>query len=113
VNGGRTETIKFSGKGLPLLRNNNEPLSKRNPKVYPDSVPSRQIFEVSNQTAVLSRDRLNFGHVPLGALLRQLVVVRNITDNTDVVFKWRVPSFWGAGGEFFLLGAIESCLLKI
>jgi hypothetical protein len=101
VNGGRSEMIKFSGKGLPLLRNktDQEPHSKQNPKFYPDAVPSRQVFEVTRQTAILSRDRVNFGHVPLGALLRQLVVVRNITDNTDVVFKWRIPSFWGSGGK--------------
>ncbi len=38
------------------------------------------------------------GHVPLGAILRQVVVVQNIMEDSDMVFKWRIPNYWGSDG---------------
>ena len=43
------------------------------------------------------------GHAPLGAILRQVVVVQNVLEDSDIVFKWRIPSFWGSDGMIYFM----------
>ena len=100
VKDGKTTLVTFNGSGYetPL-----RPVSKADPKSFPDSIPVRQIIQSCFQQATLSFDRINFGHAPLGSILRRIVVIQNIDENSDIIFKWRIPSFWGSDGKLFFI----------
>lgn len=73
---------------------------KLDPKVYPDSIPVFPMLQIAQQNVILSRERLNYGHCPLGATLRQIVVVQNQSSSSVMTFKWKIPAFWGENGIF-------------
>ncbi|KAJ3413734.1 hypothetical protein HDV05_007637 [Chytridiales sp. JEL 0842] len=91
IDGGQTQIITFSGKGMnpPVPYNSTELLSAKN---LVDSIPAVQKLNMPRQIAELSVERLNFGHVPIGVLLRQVLVVKNISTNFDLSFRWIIPA---------------------
>lgn len=52
-----------------------------------DDVPCAQVMQLPQQLVYLSRDRINFGEVPVGCLLRGIVIVHN-TSKRSVSFRW-------------------------
>jgi cilia- and flagella-associated protein 65 len=57
-----------------------------------DLIPNVQKLSMPNQLASLSIERINFGHVPLGVTLRQIVVIQNISTEAEISFNWTFPS---------------------
>ncbi len=45
-----------------------------------------------HKVSSISKDRLKFGHVPLGVILRDLVAVQNTTQDRRVSFSWDFTS---------------------
>eukprot|EP00842_Homolaphlyctis_polyrhiza_P005315 jgi/Hompol1/5785/HPOL_004691-RA len=70
---------------------------KLDPKVYKDCIPVTQRTDMPDQIAMLSLETINFGHLPLNTIARQVVAIRNISETVEISFKWIVPSFWPAG----------------
>jgi hypothetical protein len=96
VKNGPQSIISLSGTGYSEDSEN----SKKDPKIYPDSIPVRTMLQIAHQNVILSSERLSFGHSPLGATLRQLVGVQNLSPNSDITYKWKIPAFWEENGNF-------------
>ncbi|KAJ3177806.1 hypothetical protein HK101_010188 [Irineochytrium annulatum] len=92
---GKTHMIAFAGEGIRA------PAGKILPSSLFDTIPAVQKLSMPRQIARLSLERLNFGHVPFGAELRQIVMVRNVTSETKLSFRWILPSN---------LGSVRDCL---
>lgn len=93
------QIITFSGKGYHDL----DVDELLNPKSLDDTIPPVQKLIRPSQVASLSIERINFGHVPMGASLRQLVSVKNISNKVDITFKWCLPeSSWGKGASSYI-----------
>ena len=50
----------------------------------------KQSFIVPGQLGVLSADTIHFGCVPLYSVVRNLLVLRNLSDTRPIYFKWAV-----------------------
>ncbi|KAJ3162411.1 hypothetical protein HDU86_004891 [Geranomyces michiganensis] len=87
VTGGQTHVVKFKGAGIENLSQNKELALN----TYEDPIPAVQELIIPQQLARLSKERVNFGHVPLRVTVREIVVVTNINDESDVSFKWLIP----------------------
>ncbi|KAJ3173570.1 hypothetical protein HDU88_002656 [Geranomyces variabilis] len=87
VTDGQTHVIKFKGTGIENTTQSNE----LEPNDYEDPIPAVQELIIPQQLATLSKERVNFGHVPLRVTVREIVVVTNINDESDVSFKWLIP----------------------
>ncbi|KAI9333355.1 hypothetical protein DFJ73DRAFT_963215 [Zopfochytrium polystomum] len=88
VDDGQVHIISFSGKGYQV----EDEAGPLDPHSLPDTIPSVQTLSSLPQIASLSLERINFGHVPIGATLRQLVSVRNTSTDTDISFSWKFPA---------------------
>lgn len=98
IKNGPSNVVSISALGYSEsleLRN-----QKKNPKLYPDSIPVHPMLEIARESVILSLERLNFGHSPVGATLRQIVVVQNLSNSAEMTFKWKIPEFWDANGTF-------------
>ena len=51
VKDGKSDVIKISGQGI---ENCTQELAKRDPKLYTDTIPIRQVFDILNEDATLS-----------------------------------------------------------
>ena len=60
---------------------------KIDPKTLFDDVPFAQIIDIPKQLAWLSKDRSQFGDIPVGVLLRDILTIRN-TSERSVSFRW-------------------------
>ncbi|ORY53838.1 hypothetical protein BCR33DRAFT_674998 [Rhizoclosmatium globosum] len=112
---GQTTIITFVGEGKE------EPIdgSKTSPK-FDDHIPQVQILPMDKQIAVISKEHINLGNIPIGNQLRELLVIRNISETDDLSFNWVFPvEMWGtspsvkvipASGE---LGPGESVVCKV
>ena len=101
IKNGQTRVISFSASGYS--DDFEVAKQKKDPKIYPDSVPILPMLDFVHETAVLSLERLNFGHSPLGASLRRLVVVQNTSNDSEIVFRWKIPEFWESKGMVLIL----------
>ncbi|KAI9203276.1 uncharacterized protein BJ171DRAFT_600142 [Polychytrium aggregatum] len=85
---GKTTMITFRGFGEQHLQRGTADTDKEDPKHYVDRIPSVQELAIPEQIAVLSLERINFGYVPLGSVLRQIIVIKNTTMDSELSFKW-------------------------
>ncbi|KAI8822927.1 uncharacterized protein EV422DRAFT_585444 [Fimicolochytrium jonesii] len=90
VTDGQTQIITFRGRGVdfPTVE---DPEDRTDPQEYGDIIPPIQLLEMPEQLAKLSKERINFGHMPTGATVRNIVVVTNLHESSEVSFKWIVP----------------------
>ncbi|KAJ3221474.1 hypothetical protein HK099_003484 [Clydaea vesicula] len=85
---GKTRIITFSGEGIRETIKSN---TKLDAKILPHPVPPIQLIKSETDVAELSLERINFGHIPLGATVRQIVIVKNVS-NDLLSFQWSLPS---------------------
>ncbi|KAJ3035518.1 hypothetical protein HDV00_003672 [Rhizophlyctis rosea] len=90
---GKTRMVTFRGSGVQESVDVS-PDALLDPCDLEDTIPSVQVIAMPRQIAWLSMERINFGHVPWRCSLRQLVVVRNVTKDSDLSFTWVVPEYW-------------------
>jgi hypothetical protein len=57
-------------------------------EVTPDDVPASGVITTLINISRMSKDRLKFGHIPVGSILRDLVTVQNTTKDKLVAFSW-------------------------
>ncbi|KAJ1562128.1 hypothetical protein HK405_015525, partial [Cladochytrium tenue] len=84
---GQVHIVTFCGAGT-----RDSDVTLADPKSLYDTIPPVQTLKSFPQAASLSLERINFGHVPLGATLRQLVVVTNLLSDSDISFSWSPPA---------------------
>ncbi|KAH6577222.1 hypothetical protein BASA60_004157 [Batrachochytrium salamandrivorans] len=95
VSSSKTHMITIKGIGERQLT---LPKTKLfDPKIYPDRISGLRPVESSNDIGSLSLENISFGHVPLGATMRQVVAIRNSHERADISFKWKIPEFWPTG----------------
>ncbi|KAJ3087435.1 hypothetical protein HK102_011114 [Quaeritorhiza haematococci] len=124
--GGKTTIITFRGEGIPDMKGSvNGDSGKQASGTMTLSpfykIPPVQVIYPSGQLACLSLERVDFGHIPLDAVLRQVVCVRNMTANDEISFDWVIPDVWDSASKNRLtitprnglLGPGESRLVKI
>ncbi|KAJ3020998.1 hypothetical protein HKX48_009403 [Thoreauomyces humboldtii] len=87
VTDGPTQIITFRGEGVENIMHTQPSQSNS----YRDPIPAVQELVIPEQIATLSKERINFGHVPLGVTVRDLIVVTNTNSDSDVSFKWLIP----------------------
>ncbi|KAJ3334134.1 hypothetical protein HDU76_008596 [Blyttiomyces sp. JEL0837] len=80
----QTHILTLSGKGIELLG----PTSSIEVE---DKIPLVQYLNMPKQVAILSLEHINFGNVPMGSLLRQILVVRNTLVDQTIYFRWILP----------------------
>ncbi|KAJ3219527.1 hypothetical protein HDU67_000472 [Dinochytrium kinnereticum] len=83
---GKTHIVTFSGEGLEYQQINADPKSLK------DTIPKVQKLSVLRQIASLSLERANFGFVPAGSQSRQITVLRNMSTEMDLSFRWIIPT---------------------
>lgn len=74
-------------KVMPLVE-------KEDYRVYHDTISIKQDACPPNVLASISLERVNFGNMPVNAILRQVVVVQNNDQDQRLSFKWIVPDYW-------------------
>ncbi|KAI8912237.1 hypothetical protein DFJ77DRAFT_542027 [Powellomyces hirtus] len=87
VTDGQTHIITFRGSGIEDLMQGDSIV----PNTHEDPIPAVQELIIPQQMATLSKERINFGHVPLRVTVREIVVVTNVNNESDVSFKWLIP----------------------
>ncbi|KAI8923507.1 hypothetical protein BC831DRAFT_417141 [Entophlyctis helioformis] len=93
---GRTRIVTIKGQGLQSL-DSHPGVRHELPRTMPLTIPASDNIDASDQISALSLETISFGNVPLGAVVRQVVVITNTSKSVDASFKWTVPSFWPAG----------------
>ncbi|KAI9102498.1 hypothetical protein DFS34DRAFT_577433 [Phlyctochytrium arcticum] len=83
---GQSRMVTFRGKGIQ------EYDALLDSRSYVDRIPSVQHITMPRQMAQISKERINFGHVPLQATVREVAVVQNTHPTNDVSFNWIIPS---------------------
>ncbi|TPX66179.1 hypothetical protein SpCBS45565_g04639 [Spizellomyces sp. 'palustris'] len=91
VTDGKSRIITFRGQGVQEMVDP-EVDERQDSKEYSDPIPSVQELDMPRQMARLSRERINFGHIPLNATVRELVIISNTEKEADVSFNWIIPS---------------------
>ncbi|KXS11891.1 hypothetical protein M427DRAFT_126202, partial [Gonapodya prolifera JEL478] len=61
--------------------------------LHDDKIPVAQELILQSQCAKLSKERLDFGHVLVGGLLRDIVCVQNIAESNGIFFRWHTSDF--------------------
>ncbi|TPX42831.1 hypothetical protein SeLEV6574_g05387 [Synchytrium endobioticum] len=92
---GSTRVVTVSGHGIAQYSQGDN--FKRHKRTdHGDPIPSTRSIELQHQLAAISVDRLNFGHVPLGAILKQIVVIQSQpSQRMSLRFNWEIPSCSG------------------
>ncbi|ORX51756.1 hypothetical protein BCR36DRAFT_287578 [Piromyces finnis] len=90
IKDGQTKVITFTGKGvrytMPYANDVDlqDPLKDENN----DNISQKQLLKIPNQIVVLSDERIHFGHVPTGSILRRVITIQNISATEKVSFSW-------------------------
>ncbi len=94
VDEGRTRMITLRGRGIRA----NSAVEKKvvsDPRILQHAIPQIPTLPPLLKTfASLSLERVDFGHVPIRAVLRQIVVVTNTTEKDNITALWKIPSVW-------------------
>jgi hypothetical protein len=94
VNNGKRRMITIRGRGI----NASPDLDKNkfeDPRVLQESIPlTPTLPPLVHPVASISLERIDFGHVPVQTIMRQVVTVTNITSNQHISVEWKVPSVW-------------------
>ncbi|KAJ3110075.1 hypothetical protein HK100_003162 [Physocladia obscura] len=99
---GQIAIITFVGQGLEEPEHN----SQQTPKLI-DKIPTVQKLCIQNQIGMLSEEHINFGNVPIGAQLKKIIFIRNISQNSELSFWWKFPR--AAWGENPCIKVIPEC----
>ncbi|KAJ3320632.1 hypothetical protein HDV06_005150 [Boothiomyces sp. JEL0866] len=107
VDNGKTRMISFRGSGIQQnLPNKDGPLL--NPKDIKELIPiMSSLPPLLSPLAVISLERIDFCHVPIKSVLRQVLVVTNVTEDTDISITWVIPSVWPKDCKFELTAAVQ------
>ncbi|KAI8813741.1 hypothetical protein BJ742DRAFT_377453 [Cladochytrium replicatum] len=89
VSDGKTKIITFRGAGVQKFGSDIHPYG-----LLEDPIPSSQVIRMPRQVGYLSKERLNFGHIPVCALTRQILVLCNESDDVSLSFKWILDNSW-------------------
>ncbi|TPX30807.1 hypothetical protein SmJEL517_g05717 [Synchytrium microbalum] len=95
IDDGATRMVTFQGRGIAQYTQS-EDFKRVSRTEHGDKIPTTRSIEFENQLAVLSVDRVNFGHAPLGALLRQVAVIQSQPgQRLPLRFLWQIPPMSG------------------
>ncbi|KAJ3341397.1 hypothetical protein HDU91_000717, partial [Kappamyces sp. JEL0680] len=96
VDQGKTRMITLRGRGI----REEAPLPGTpfmDPRILKQAIPLIPTLPpLLNTGATLSLERVDFGHVPIRSVLRQIIVVSNTTESDDITARWKIPSVWPA-----------------
>jgi cilia- and flagella-associated protein 65 len=94
VDSGKKRMITIRGRGIPNTIDWEEK-NLMDPRVIGESIPNVPTLPpLENPIASISLERIDFGHIPVQSLMRQVITVTNVTQDKEVSVNWAIPSVW-------------------
>ncbi|KAJ2994628.1 hypothetical protein HDV02_001454 [Globomyces sp. JEL0801] len=90
VDSGKTKMITLRGCGQH--QNLRRFITKSDPAMMKESIPQfPSLPPLLKPIASISLERLDYGNVPIYSIMRQILVVQNMTFTDTISFKWIIP----------------------
>ncbi|ORX76894.1 hypothetical protein BCR32DRAFT_295949 [Anaeromyces robustus] len=92
IKDGQTKIITFTGKGVRYTMPYANDVDLEDPlkDVNNDNISHKQLLKIPNQIVMLSDERIHFGHIPTGSILRRIITIKNISSTEKVSFTWMI-----------------------
>jgi len=92
IKDGQTKIITFTGRGIRYTMPYSDDTDLEDPlrEENNDHISHKQLLKIPNQIVVLSDERIHFGHVPTGSILRRIITIKNISTTERVSFTWNI-----------------------